>query len=279
MNVYIDEIFLINTFTNFLLLTAASKVSGENLSFRRAVCAAVIGGIYSVCMIFPDLNPHMGIVFRMLFSLFMLFVAFGGRKGFIKIFLGFYVSMFILAGIIVICMNMGMRGVVYNGNVYFDFPIGGFALLTAALTYIINRLSIYFKALLMKKGVRCEVLIKYKNKTLLTAGIFDTGNFLRDPISKKPVAVADINTVSVLFEKEFERAVTEKDYAAAAELEKAYLIPYSTVGHKNGFIVALKPDEFEINGKKVCTLLGITASGSDSIIINPNITETGVFVK
>ena len=126
MNVYIDEMFLINTITNFLLLTAAAKASGENLRFRRAVLAACMGGIYGIFMIFPNLKPYTGLFFRFAFSAVMLFVAFGKRKSFLKIFLAFYTAVFIFAGITVVFMNMGMRAVIYKGNLYFDFPAGGF---------------------------------------------------------------------------------------------------------------------------------------------------------
>lgn len=278
MNIYIDELFLINTLINFLLLISSSKLSGENLNLRRASLAAVLGGIYSVCMAFPNLKTYTNFICRFIFSILMMFAAFGKIKNFFKIFLGFYAAMFIFAGITVVFMNMGMKAVIYNGNLYFDFPIGGFVFVSAAITYIINRTGAYFKSLLIKKGTHCDVFIKYKDKTLCADGIFDTGNFLCDPISRKPVAVADIRAVQNLFGKEFSSAVIKKDYAAALIFEKSYLIPYSTVGHKNGFLVAVKPDVFQINGKEACVMLGVADTGGN-IIINPNITETGVFTK
>lgn len=277
MNVYIDEMFLINTITNFLLLTAAAKASGENLRFRRAVLAACMGGIYGIFMIFPNLKPYTGLFFRFAFSAVMLFAAFGKRKSFLKIFLAFYTAVFIFAGITVVFMNMGMRAVIYKGNLYFDFPAGGFILLSACLTFIINRIGAYFKKLLIDKGISCNIFIKYKDKTISAEGIFDTGNFLCDPISRKPVAVADIRNVYELFGETFVNAVKNGDYAAALSAEPSFLIPYSTVD-RSGFLVAVKPDIFEINGKKVCALLGIANSGG-SIIINPNITEVGVITK
>lgn len=279
MNVYIDEMFLINTLTNFLLLTAASKASGENLRIHRALAAACLGGIYGVFMIFPNLKPYTSLFFRFVFSAVMLFAAFGKRKSFLKIFLGFYVCVFIFAGITVVFMNMGMRAVIYKGNLYFDFPAGGFILLAAVLTFIINRISVYFKSLLIKKGIRCNIFIKYKDKSISAEGIFDTGNFLCDPISKKPVAVADIRAVCGLFGDEFAAAVTNGDYAGALSMEPSFLIPYRVVGNDNGFLIALKPDIFEINGKKVCALLGIARDSGGSIIINPNMTEAGVITK
>ncbi len=278
MNIYIDELFLINMLINFLLLISSSKLSGENLDLRRAAAAAALGGIYSVGMAFPNLKIYTNFICRFMFSMIMLVAAFGIRKSFLKIFLGFYAAMFVFAGITVVFMNMGMKAVIYNGNLYFDFPIGGFIFVSALITYIINRIGTYFKSLLIKKGIHCDILIKYKDKIICTEGIFDTGNFLCDPISRKPVAVADINTLHNLFEEDFLSAVIKKDYATALTFERSYLIPYSTVGHKTGFLFAVKPDVFQINGKEARVMLGIANTGR-GIIINPNITETGVFTK
>lgn len=278
MNVYIDELFLINTFTNFLLLTVAAKASGENLRLRRAVCAAGCGGIYAVITVYPEFKACANFICRFIFSLFMLYLAFGKRRNFIKIFIGFYVAVFIFAGTTVVFMNMGMQAVIYNGNLYFDFPLGGFILLTVVLTYATNKITAYFKSLLMRKGIRCDISIKYNGKSIFTEGIFDTGNFLCDPISRKAVAVADIHIIDKLYDEKFADAVIRNDYLTALSLERCRLIPYSTVGHKNDFLIASEPDVFKVNGKEVRILLGITNSGG-SIIINPKITETGVVVK
>lgn len=279
MNVYIDEMFLVNSFVDFLLIISAAKISGENVSAKRAAAASCFGGFYGLILIFPNLKIYTAMFFRFVFSLVMLFTAFGKRKNFLKILLGFYISLFAFAGMTVVFANMGLKAVMYKGNIYFDFPLGGFIMLAGILTVIINRICGYFKSLLSNVGTKCDIFIKYKEKSISADGIFDTGNFLCEPISGKAVAVADIGTVRELFGSDFAAAVMKNDYSAALALEPSFLIPYGTVGNPKGFLITIKPDIFKINDKKVRVLIGISASSGKSIIINPSVTETGVVTK
>ena len=56
MNVYLDELFLINAVSDFLLLLCAEKISGEKVSALRNIIASVLGGVYSIVMAFPEIS-------------------------------------------------------------------------------------------------------------------------------------------------------------------------------------------------------------------------------
>ncbi len=74
----------------------------------------------------------------------------------------------------------------------------------------------------------------------------DTGNLLTDPISRHPVIIADKKSVMPLFPDGLPDA--EKGCARGARLR---VIPYSSVGAKDGLLTGFVPDHIELDGK--CT--------------------------
>ena len=268
MNVYLDELFLINAVSDFLLLMCAGKISGTKASCRRNIIASVLGGLYSIAMVFPQISFAQSLFFRTVFSAFMVFTAVGATPGFFKTLAGFYIAMFIYGGIIIFLMNTGADAVIYGGHLYFNFPIIKFLLTLTILTLTLNKISNFFKNSLIKNGIFCDVKIRYGNNEIHSEGILDTGNFLKSPLNGRFVAAVGIDAVRGLFCEDFSNAVAENDILLAMSLEKATLIPYRTVDEKSCLMVSVIPDLFEINGKSADVVLGIVPVGKN-IVINP----------
>ena len=97
------------------------------------------------------------------------------------------------------------------------------------------------------------VSITMKDITFSTAGFLDSGNQLVDPISKKPVVICDAGFLSQWFTDEewlqMERAYEhlEMDQIPNGWESIIQLIPYYGVAGKNGFLLALRPDQIVIN--------------------------------
>lgn len=112
------------------------------------------------------------------------------------------------------------------------------------------------------------VTVYLKEHCLKLTGLLDTGNSLKDPISKQPVCVIDKATAAMLFEKDMDL------YGKGIRM-----IPFHTIGNKNGIMPAFRADklcvEVEENMVEIPdVLLGISeqpvsTGGNYEIILNP----------
>ena len=107
-------------------------------------------------------------------------------------------------------------------------------------------------------------ILQGENRVRFTA-LRDTGNTLKDPISGCQVLVADWTLLRKLLPGTELRQEQFKEPAALMELlaksapRTAFrLIPYKAVGVEHGLLLAMRPEEVRINGKKESLLVGFS---------------------
>ncbi len=90
-----------------------------------------------------------------------------------------------------------------------------------------------------------SVILKNKKRTVKGKALLDTGNCLREPISQKPVMLLELSWAEDLLEREIWEAIV-KFYKTGEISIPIYLIPYSSVGKKQGVLVGIRADSLEI---------------------------------
>lgn len=98
----------------------------------------------------------------------------------------------------------------------------------------------------------CNVKIKYKEKEIQIRAMIDTGNLLKDPISKMPVIIVQKEKMQDIIQKQILENLENIIYGTyIEEIEQDYiqrlkLIPYSSLGNQNGMLIGFKPDEITL---------------------------------
>lgn len=250
MKIYIDLVFLLNFCYDFLILMTVDITLKRYVKVKRMILGAIFGGI-SLGILFLPLSSFFLLVLKILVSILMIFITFGYRN--IKYTLSnlFYLYM----------ISITLGGFLYFLDVQFSYKQDG-------LIFFFNGLSINYILLLIiapiilflyikehKKmkstyNLNYEVKIIFKNnKELVCNGFLDSGNRLRDPLTKKYI---------ILLEKESLREyVHNKDpiYVPFKALNKNGLVKcFSIKGLLinnqmfNNYLVGEAINTFELDG-------------------------------
>jgi stage II sporulation protein GA (sporulation sigma-E factor processing peptidase) len=170
------------------------------------------------------------------------------------------------------------------------FPLG--ILFTAcSITFVVvNIVKKIMQNNAVKKQLFCNVDILCENKKVCIKALVDTGNSLTEPISGKPVLVAELYAVRHILPKKLFKLVTDennntedvfylsKDYDYIKRLS---LVPFKSVGNNNGLLLCFSADRATIDGINIYSPLialcnmSFSATGKYNAIINPKIFDTG----
>ena len=96
----------------------------------------------------------------------------------------------------------------------------------------------------------CKIKAIIENKILCTKIIIDTGNFLRDPITKIPVIVIEKNelygSIPDKILNNLDKIIFGKDVDIVKYSTKIRIIPFTSLGRENGILLGYKVDNAEI---------------------------------
>jgi stage II sporulation protein GA (sporulation sigma-E factor processing peptidase) len=102
--------------------------------------------------------------------------------------------------------------------------------------------------------LKCPVGLRFGSAWCQGQGFIDTGNNLTDPLTNKPVVVAEYELISGCFPVDVREAVDycqreENLFEALAQTSWAHrlrVIPFTSIGKKHGLLVGLRSDELKI---------------------------------
>lgn len=281
MIVYIDVLFVINFILNYCILCISAWIRKKVQRFYL-VAAALFGALYSVCMFYPNLSVLYHMVFRLMFSVILVFIAFRPKKPkeLLQVMLTFYIITFLFGGIVfALFMMFGGRlgGVIRNGVLYFDISFTTLLLLTV-VSYIAIRIGMgYIVKRISREKVLLPILVEIAEKRVVINGLVDTGSTLRDPLNRRPVIVVESQSVKDILPEGFSDIVrqpnTEAFNTLTEEKIKVSLIPFHVLDG-GGVLLGIQPDRIEINGKESAAVLAISENAlsddnSYAAIINP----------
>ena len=261
MNIYLDIIFLENLCMNYIILFATCYIMRIETKIWKILISSLIGGLYAVILYMNVLPIYSNIITKIILSIVMVYVSTHPKtpKETIKQLMVFYLISFTFGGCafsllyIVKPQNILMKNGVYIGT----YPIK-ITLLGGIVGFIIAHNAFKMvKNKLKKKDMIYEMKVKILEKEINVKAMLDTGNMLKDPITKMPVVVIEKEKLNETLPKELleniERILGGEKDCYNYELDDEYvnkikIIPFSSIGKQNGLMIGIKADEITIQG-------------------------------
>lgn len=232
MIIYVDVVFLLNIFLDFLLLMSVSVILTRNVKIKRIILGSIIGGL-SIVLLFINLNSILTLLFKLLLGLLMVIVTFGYQDikyTFNNLFY-LYTLSFSVGGVMYLLMEKGY----YN---YFVLIIGFiivlFIYLKQAKIYQNNYINYY------------PVELYLNDKKYLLTGFLDTGNKLYDTYKHRPVIIIDKKIKYKLEEVIYVPYVSLNNQSVLKCLKTDKIIIHNHV-YKN-YLVGISNEKIKIDG-------------------------------
>ncbi|HEY0829221.1 MAG TPA: sigma-E processing peptidase SpoIIGA [Bacilli bacterium] len=300
MVVYLDLIFLVNFLLDATILGTTAWSRKLRPSWWRVAAAACIGASYVLMMFFPAFNFMFTFLVKCIFSLVMIYIAFGfgSLQHFLRNLGHFYFINFVAAGGILaahyVFQSSGevMNGLFYtqSGGMTFGIKIGLLFIL------VVFAGSVFFYKRVVSSSRQREALTQYFAEVQIfigdyesnCRGLIDTGNQMYDPLTRIPVMVLEASkwkdVLPASWMKQIQQLEAEQ-IAVTMENEdfiwqdRLRWVPYKGVGKGTQFMLALKPDKVVITQDGIAhethkVLIGLTngklsSDGSYEAIIHP----------
>ena len=233
MVIYVDILFALNWWIDFLLLLGVRRGVGGSTSAWRLAVGALVGAVSCLVLFLPPISVWLTLLLRLLTAALMVTVAFRchrWREWGRRVAVLFALS----AGLAGLCGGLyffvAPQGFyVFNGVVYYSVP----PLLLVALTVVCYGLLWMGEQLLRRRAPTehlYRVRLTYEGRSVTFSCLYDSGNHLTEPFSGRPVLVV---------EREVAEQITY--VPAVADLPSGWrLIPYNSLGG-NGLLPAFVP--------------------------------------
>lgn len=228
MKIYLDLIFFMNFAYDFLLLLTVSFTLKRNKKIYRHIISAFVGAL-SIFLLFIDL-PIISFLIKILVSIIMCLISFSyvSIRYTLNNLLYLYMVSIILAGFLYLLNNevsLSNKGLLFiNNNT------------TSILLIIISPIILYIYYKSSKKLKNTYNLyyyfdIYFSKKKIRLLGLFDNGNNLYDPVSKKRVIIVNSKKLKEIHNK-----------------DPVYVV-CNTI-NKTNLMKCYKPSYIKINNKK-----------------------------
>lgn len=254
MTLYVDIIFLENIFMNSIILLATGVILKAPIRILRNLIASTIGSIYAIIIYVSNIEIYSNFFLKLVLSFAIIYVAFkpANIKSFLKYVVIFYLTSFTFGGVAFallyfvspqdILLQDGVLIGTYPMKIILAGGILGFIIITISFKNIKGRLN--------KKDMFCNITLNSSNKKTKITAIIDTGNFLRDPITKIPVIVVEKDKLNELLPEIILDNVTNiingKNVELGEYASKIRAIPFKSLGKENGLLLGIKMDEVEV---------------------------------
>lgn len=188
MTIYLDVVFLENVCMNAIIIYGAAVITKVKCKILNVVISSTIGALYVIGTYLTNNYIYLNPLSKFVLSLAMVYIAYipPNIKMLLKNLLIFYLTSFVFGGCAFFLLYyIKPQEILYkNGFLTGTYPIKiafmgaiiGLAIVSIAFKIIKNRLS--------KNDMFCEVMIAYKGKETYVRAMIDTGNLLKDPITR-----------------------------------------------------------------------------------------------
>lgn len=211
VKIYVDVLFIINFIIDYILLSITSFFIKKTPKIFRLCLSSSVGAVYSACAFFMTSAILLSMIFSVSVALLMIALAFGVKKTavLLKDTVVFYLISLVSAGVgfsFVFTGKAGQRYAISNGIFYANIDAYTMLFIFAVSVISIHCATGFVRRQKIKSKFLYDVVIEKNGRKISDTALFDSGNFLRDPITQKSVIVAEWQSVSPLFD---ENEVTE----------------------------------------------------------------------
>lgn len=254
MTIYLDVVLVENLCMNYIILFATGYLLKRKMNHIRLVLSAFMGGIYSILAYMQILQIYSHFCLKILLSVVMVYIAYHAKniKNLAKELLFFYLTSFVFGGcaFALLYFVKPQEILMLNGSYVGTYPLK-IAILGGIVGFTITAICFHFvKAKLTKKDMYCNLCIFFGEKQIQVKALIDTGNMLKDPITRMPVIVVEKHILqNILPDSILENLnqiiggdVPEEVYQDEnlEYITKFRVIPFSSIGKTNGMLLGLK---------------------------------------
>ncbi|MDD2585278.1 MAG: sigma-E processing peptidase SpoIIGA [Syntrophomonadaceae bacterium] len=255
--VYADLTFLINFIMDFTILWATGRFVGIKIIYYRIVIASLLGGVYAVGYIIPGMHNLYSLPMKIIFSCLLIILALqpANWDEFKKSFLLFYGFGFLAAGATLASSYFLPSSLLHSATYSHIWLLGGILAVVLAAVYG----GKYLTGRIIPGLLKFNVELRFDNTTCTGKGFLDTGNGLRDPLTDRPVVVAEYNLLKDSLPDDVQHAIEDcsdetrilESVSRSSWANRVRIIPFSSIGKRNGILIGLRADELIVdNGKK-----------------------------
>lgn len=260
MYVYVEYLLIENIIINFIILYVTEKITRTKTSKLRLFIASLVGSLYTLIVFFPNLQFMGRFLIKISVSILILIIAFNPErfKEFLKQLSTFYLISFAFAGTTIgIFYILNNKLTISNFSFKDHNELMKFLILGIGLAVILIRSILKNNWIkLNQKNCLTDVTINLNNKKAHLRALIDTGNSLKEPISQKPVIIAEYSALKAILPE-----LVKKVYSENKELDLNYvanimeklgdqiklrLIPFKSLGNENGILIGFVPDSIDI---------------------------------
>jgi len=250
--IYIDSLFILNFILNYLLLLLSARLTGAPFKRWRLGAGAALGAGYAVMTVLPPFTWTGAVLVKIAMTLPIVIAARGIRRGFGRFLALFWLTSFLLAGIV-----LGL-GLMTSGTPYVHVSAEAL-LLTASAAYFI--LYVALKGITRFGGLKSKLIpveITFRGRHVGFNALADTGHTLTDPMTGQGVLIADRECLLPLMPGEVRALLSATNNPIELVEQIPFidggmffrLIPYQAIGVQHGWLAAFRPDSVIINGEK-----------------------------
>lgn len=188
MKVYIDLLFLINFFCDFLVLLSVSIILKRNSKLKKIILASLFGSI-STFVIFININSLQLFLLKVFLSSLIIIIAFNFKdiKYFLNNLLYFFINSLIMGGFMYF-INLKFENNFLNNELLYNYII--LVIFSPIIIYIYIRACLKIK---YKYSLVYKINVYVKKEVYKLNGYYDTGNALVDPYKKRTIMIANKN--------------------------------------------------------------------------------------
>ena len=222
MIVYIDTLVFTNTVIDFILLTAAGFIVRRQSSTIRCVIASLTGGLSSLYLFVQSNILVVDLLVKILFSIIIVVIANGIKKGFLLYSIVFLGLSFLLNGISIF-LAQNFSKVVYSSNFIDYYDVSPIVLIL--ITVMIYTAVKIVQRVTAKKANRLEakLVIDICSRKFELEALIDTGNSISDPFSSSEVFI-----IAPIEFKKVKAVLSESE-----AMSRKRIVPVKTVGSSN----------------------------------------------
>lgn len=257
--VYIDVLFLVNFFMDFIVLTLTGNFLRLRAGILKRIFGAAFGAFcYCIMLYLPWKYRVWGSRGLMLLAACIMgkiVFSIKGPKKMAQFLLLFHAAAFFLEGTATAVYHYTKLGYyirkAVKGDLYAKIITGTLAGMVLVSCLLIKMTVSCIRKRQNDSRLYYEVELFRGNRRKKATALFDTGNHLKEPVSGKPVVLTDMTFAGELLEEEIRTAVRKfyrtGDMQTAGEAVSCMrLVPYHSVGKKYGVLVAVFLDRMTI---------------------------------
>lgn len=263
MTVYIDVILIENLIMNYIIIFATGIILKIKMKQIRIILGSLIGAIYTIIAYVSNLRIYSNFILKFILSIIIVYISFNPQtqKQLWKSLLIFYLTSLVFGGAaFAIIYVVRPQEILRNNQLIFGTTSMKVILFSAILAFIVIILAFKIvKNKISKKDMFCDIEVKINEEIIKTKAMIDTGNFLKEPITNKPVVVIEhtllydcipkqiLNNIEQILGGDFSNVPEEirEEY-----ISKLKFIPFSSLGKQNGMLIGINAKYIKIKSEE-----------------------------